>query len=66
MSYLIGGSQILVGIAILVTWWLTLALMGRRNRGKPMTTIGFAIVPSLFLLWLTAGGILIVRGLAGM
>lgn len=65
MSFLIGGGQIVIGIVILVVWWLTLALMGRRNQGKQMTTLGFAVVPSIFLFWFTAGGVLIVRGLAG-
>lgn len=65
MNYLFGGGQIVIGIGVLVVWWLALTLVGRRNHGKPMTNIGFAVMPSILLLWLTAGCILIVRGLAG-
>ena len=66
MSYLLGGGQIIVGLGLLVGWWLVLTLIGRRNQGRPMTSMGFAIIPSLFLLWLMAAGVLIVRGIAGI
>ena len=66
MSYLFGGGQIIVGVGLLVVWWLVLTLIGRRNEGRPMTRMGFAVTPSLFLLWATAAFILIVRGLSGM
>ena len=65
MTYLLSSGEIVVEIAILVVWWLTLSLMGRRNKGKPMTAMGFAFVPSIFLIWLTVGCVLIVRGMAG-
>lgn len=66
MSYLLGAGQIVVGIGILVAWWLALTFVGVRQKGRTMTAIGFAVVPSLFLLWATAGCILIVRGIGGL
>jgi|SwirhirootsSR3_FD_contig_31_11842257_length_442_multi_3_in_0_out_0_1 hypothetical protein len=65
MSYLIGGGQLVAGIAILVAWWLVLSLVGRRNAGKPMTTSGFIFYTPIFLIWMTAGAILVVRGISG-
>lgn len=65
MSYLLGGGQIVVGIAVLVAWWLALTFLGARQVGKPMTAMGFAVVPSILLLWLTGGVILVIRGLSG-
>ena len=65
MSYLIGGGQLVAGIAILVAWWLVLSLVGRRNAGKPMTTSGFIFYTPIFLIWMTAGAILIARGISG-
>jgi hypothetical protein len=62
MNYFVGGGQIVVGLGLLVAWWITLTFIGVRNRGRPMTSIGFAVVPSLFLLWLVASFILILRG----
>ena len=66
MSYLIGGGQIVVGIAVLVLWWLALMFLSRRNVGRPMTSFGFAVTPSVLLLWATIGGILIIRGIGGL
>ena len=65
MNYLLGGGQIVVGIGVLVLWWLALTVMGHRQKNKPLTAFGFAVVPSFFLLWLTAGCILIMRGIGG-
>ena len=66
MSYLLGGGQVVMGIALLVGWWLALSFMGARLKGKPMTSVGFAVTPSVFLLWGILAGILIVNGIAGM
>jgi hypothetical protein len=66
MSYLVGGGQIIVGVGLLVALWIALAVLGRRNEGKQMSRMGFAITPSIFLIWATAAVILIVRGISGM
>jgi len=65
MSYLIGGGQLVAGIAILIAWWLVLSLVERRNAGKPMTIRGFIFYTPMFLIWMTAGAILVVRGISG-
>ena len=66
MSYLLGGGQIVIGAGMFVALWLALTFMGARLKGKPMTSIGFAVTPSLFLIWAILAGVLIVRGVTGM
>jgi hypothetical protein len=46
--------------------WLTLGFVGRRNGDKPLSSMGFAFWPSLFLLWLVGGCILILRGIGAV
>lgn len=62
MDAVFGGGQIVVGLALLLAWWLSVLFIGRRNVGKPMGTWGFALWPSLFLLWFIGTCILILRG----
>lgn len=62
MNLLYGGGEVVVGAAILVAWWLTVLFIGRRNVGKPMGTWGFALWPSLFLVWFIAGCVMILNG----
>ena len=66
MSYLLGGGQIVVGLAILAAWWIALTFLGSRWRDKPMTAMRFAVVPSFFLLFGVAGFILILHGLGAI
>jgi hypothetical protein len=65
VSYLFGAGQIIVGIGLLIAWWFALIFVDRRSHGKRMTNIGFVVTPSLFLIWFTAGCVLIVRGSLG-
>jgi hypothetical protein len=61
MNWLIGSGQILIGIAVVVAWYLVLRFMsGRLGR---MTNFGFSIIPAVFLLWAVLGAILIVNGI---
>jgi Mn2+/Fe2+ NRAMP family transporter len=66
MSQLLGGSQVLLGLGLIVGWWLMLKLVGRTNHGKPMTAIGFVGTTSIFLLWFVGAAILILRGFNGV
>ncbi|HEY7120804.1 MAG TPA: hypothetical protein VH475_29740 [Tepidisphaeraceae bacterium] len=63
MSYLLSSGQIIAGIAILVLWWMTLHFVGRRNGGKPLGAMAFALGPTFFLLWFAGGCVLIMGGL---
>lgn len=60
MQWLVGGGQLLVGIALLVTWWLALSFLGRNK--KPLTAFRFVGLPSIFLLWFVGGAILVFHG----
>ena len=48
MSFILGSTQILAGIGSIVLLWFTLHFFSRRNVGKPVTNIGFAVVPAFF------------------
>ena len=63
MSYLLGGGQIVLGLGLLVLWWLALTLLGRRWNEKELSATMFAVVPSIFLLWAVGSFILLFRGL---
>ena len=63
MGYFLNGGQAVAGFAALVLLWLALGLVGRRNGGKPLSAMGFALWPSLFLLWFVGACILILRGI---
>jgi hypothetical protein len=63
MNYLLSSGQIGAGIAVLVLWWLTLHLVGRRNGDKPLGAMAFAFGPTTFLLWFAGGCVLIMLGL---
>ena len=62
MDYLMSGGQTLVGIALLVLWRVTLFFFSRRNKNKPLSSMGFVLWPCLFLIWLVGGCILILHG----
>jgi hypothetical protein len=63
LDYLLSGGQVVVGLGVLVVWWLTLALMGRLYAERRLSGLMFAFVPCVFLLWLVSGSILVLRGL---
>ncbi|HEY7085841.1 MAG TPA: hypothetical protein VH519_13620 [Hyphomicrobiaceae bacterium] len=66
MSYMLGGGQVIVGLVVLVAWWLALRLLRRLNEAKPLSSIGFAFWPSLLLIWLVGGCILMLRGIGAV
>jgi hypothetical protein len=66
MSYLLGGGQVVLGVGLFIAWYLALVFMSARLKNKPMTSMGFAVTPSLFLLWGILAGVLIVRGVGGI
>ena len=66
MTYLLGSTQVLAGIGSIVVLWFTLHFFSRRNVDKPITNMGFALVPSLFLLWFVGSCVLILRGLGAV
>lgn len=66
MAYLLGSTQILAGIGSIVLLWFTLRFFSRRNVGKPVTSVGFAIVPTFFLLWFVGSCVLILSGLGAI
>jgi hypothetical protein len=66
LDYLLSGGQVVAGLAVLVAWWVTLALVGRLYSDRPLSAVMFAFVPCVFLFWLVGGGILVLRGLGFM
>ena len=63
MAWLLAGGELLAGVIALVLLWLVMQFLERRSGGKPLTSVRFAVLPSLFLLWLVGGVVLILRGL---
>ena len=57
----IAGSEVLAGVVAIVLWWLALRLASGRD-DKPLTNTRFVVLPSLYLLWIVGGFMLIVRG----
>ena len=47
MDYFLSGGQAVAGLATLVLWWLTLSFIGRRGGHKLLSSMGFALWPSL-------------------
>ena len=66
MDYFLSGGQAVAGLATLVLWWLTLSFIGRRGGHKLLSSMGFALWPSLILLWLVGGCILFLRGIGAI
>ena len=62
MSYLLGSTQVLAGLGSIVLWWFAVHLVGRRNAGKPLTNLGFSLIPAFFLTWFVTGCVLVLRG----
>jgi hypothetical protein len=62
MSYLLGGGEVILGLAVIALWFVMLFAMERRNGSKPLSSLAFAFWPSMFLLWMIAGCIMVLRG----
>jgi hypothetical protein len=43
MGYLFGGGQVVVGIGVIMAWWLALKLDRLRLGGRPLSRMGFAV-----------------------
>ena len=63
MNYLFGGGQVVVGLGLLLAWWLALVFLGSRWRDKPLSATRFAVTPVVFLTWLVGAFLLVLRGL---
>jgi hypothetical protein len=61
MQWIVGGGQMVVGIVLIVLWWLALRFM-QTDGTKTMSAIGFTAIPTLFLLWFVGAAILILHG----
>jgi hypothetical protein len=57
----ITSGEVLAGVVAIVLWWLALRLAGGRD-DRPLTNARFVFLPSLYLLWLVGGFMLIARG----
>jgi hypothetical protein len=55
----IGNSEVVVGGVLAVLWWLALRVA---HTDKPLSSMGFAFWPTLFLLWIVVAVILIAHG----
>jgi len=66
MDYFLSGGEVVVGLTALVAWWFALRLLGRLRSDKELSTLMFAVVPCVFLLWFVGGVILILRGTGNM
>ena len=63
MNYLFGSGQVVVGLGLLVAWWLALKFLGSRWRDKPLSATRFAVTPVVFLTWFVGAFLLVLRGL---
>jgi hypothetical protein len=63
MNYLFGGGQVVVGLGLLLAWWLALVFLGSRWRDKPLSAIRFAVTPVVFVAWFVGAFLVILRGL---
>jgi len=59
MGWLLGSSEVLVGIVLVVLWVITLRLF---KSDKPLSVMRFAALPSIMLLWVVIGVLLIAHG----
>ena len=66
VDYLLGGGQAVLGVGLLVLWWLAFTYLRHRWRDKVLSAFGFAVVPCIFLLWIVAGVILVLRGVGAV
>lgn len=62
MSWLVGGGQLVVGVGVLVLWWIALRVV-RGDGTKPLTAARFVTMPAVFLLWMVGGIVLILHGI---
>ena len=66
MDYFLSGGEVVAGLIALVAWWFALRLLGRLRGDKELSALMFAVVPCVFLLWLVAACILVLRGTGRM
>jgi hypothetical protein len=59
MSSLLGSSEVLGGVALIVLWVIALRLF---KGDKPLSAMRFAFWPSLLLLWIVLGILLVAHG----
>jgi hypothetical protein len=57
----ISGGEVLAGVVAIVLWWLVVRLAGHSD--AQLTNTRFVFLPSLFLIWIVGGFMLIARGL---
>jgi hypothetical protein len=59
MDFLFTSTEVVVGVVLVVSWVIVLRLF---KADKPLTAIRFAILPSVMLLWIVLGVLLIAHG----
>ena len=59
MSWLLGSSEVLGGVVLVVLWVIAIRLF---KSDKPLSAMRFAFWPSLMLLWIVLGLLLIAHG----
>jgi len=59
---LLGGSEAIVGIVVLVLVWLATRILQKRNVGKQASGLGMALGPVTILLAFVVGVVLILHG----
>ena len=62
MAWLFAGGEVLAGVIVLVLWWLAMKLAERRGKHTQLTSMRFAVLPGILLLWFVGGVILLMRG----
>jgi hypothetical protein len=66
MQFLLGSSQVVIGLALLAAGWLLVTLVGRRNIGKHHSSLAFSSVPAFFLIWFVGSFVLILHGFGAL
>lgn len=59
---LLGGSEAIVGIVVLVLVWLATRVLQKRNVGRQATGLGMALGPVTILLGFVVGVVLVLHG----
>jgi ABC-type transporter Mla maintaining outer membrane lipid asymmetry permease subunit MlaE len=59
---LLGGSEAIVGIVVLVLVWLATRVLQKRNVGRQATALGMALGPVTILLGFVVGVVLVLHG----
>lgn len=59
MSLILGSSEVLAGVVLVVLWVIAIRLF---KADKPLSAMRFVFWPSLLLLWIVLGLLLIAHG----